>query len=551
MLRPARVPMFVLTAALVASLASADMPGMPGHVMSSAPPPLMSGLGPVHHTVTTRSPEAQKFFDQGLALCYGFNHDEAIRAFLHAADLDSSLMMAHWGVALALGPNINMPMDSTHEARAVDELARARGLVAGASALEREYLDALATRYGTPAGAARGARDTAYANAMRSLATRHPDDPDAGTLAAEAAMDLRPWHLWTADGRPEPGTEEIVAMLDQVLKGHPNHTGANHLMIHALEASPHPERAMTSANRLRTLAPGAGHLVHMPTHIDSRVGDWVTAGERNDLAAGVDRRYIADQKPDGVYPIMYFNHNLQFAAYAWTIAAAYAKAHPDAKEVTANGEAVVKDFPMAELVTNTTLVVETRFRHWDTIRAIPEPPQWMPATRGYWNWAQGTRLAMTGFPNEARVQLDSLRARASRLAPDYVIGLNPAPAVLAIAAAQLAGRIAETAKQPAEAIARWREAAALEDSLGYDEPPDWYAFSRESLGGVLLRSGDAAGAVQVFRDELERHPNSPRALFGLARALDVSGKTSEARTTEEAFEKAARAADVKLSIQEL
>ncbi|HUK63393.1 MAG TPA: hypothetical protein VLV15_08670, partial [Dongiaceae bacterium] len=490
-----RLAALVLAAALVAGAGFADdMSGMPAHDMSHTPPPLMSGLGPVHHAVTTRSAEAQKFFDQGLALCYGFNHDEAIRAFQHAADLDPTLMMAHWGVALALGPNINMPMDSTREARAVDELGRARALAAGASPFEREYLDALATRYGTPAGAARGARDTAYADAMRGLATRHPDDPDAGALAAEAAMDLRPWRFWTAGGHAEPGTEEIVAMLDRVLKTHPDHVGANHLLIHVLEASPHPERAMTAANRLRTLAPGAGHLVHMPTHIDARVGDWVTAGERNDLAAGVDRRYIADQKPDGVYPLMYFNHNLQFAAYAWTTAGAYAKARPDAREVTANGEAVVRDFPMAELVTNTTLVVETRFRHWDTVKAIPEPPEWMPATRGFWNWAQGMRLAATGYVPEARVELDSLRARASRIPPDYPIGLNSAPAVLAIASAQLAGRIAETAKQPGEAITHWREACALEDSLSYDEPPDWYAFSRESLGGVLLRSGDPAAA---------------------------------------------------------
>jgi hypothetical protein len=450
-----------LAAALVVGWADADdMPGMSGHAMSATPPPLMSGLGPVHHTVTTKSTEAQKFFDQGLALCYGFNHDEAIRAFQHAADLDPKLMMAHWGIALALGPNINLPMDSTHEVRAVDELGRAHALAAGASSSEREYLDALATRYGTPAGAARGARDTAYADAMKTLATRHPDDPDAGTLAAEAAMDLRPWHFWTADGKPEPGTQEIVAGLQRVLKQHPDHTGANHLLIHALEASPHPEQAMPAADRLRTLAPGAGHLVHMPTHIDSRVGDWVTTGERNDLAAGVDRRYIADQKPDGVYPIMYFNHNLQFAAYAWTMALAYGKAAVDAKEVTANGEAVVKDLPMAELVTNTTLVVETRFRHWDAVRAMPEPPEWMPATRGYWNWAQGMRLAATGFPKDARVQLDSLAARAARLTPDYVIGLNPGSAVLSIAAAQLAGRIAETEKQTSAAIGHWREAAA-------------------------------------------------------------------------------------------
>ncbi|MFI5372425.1 MAG: hypothetical protein ACHQ52_12775, partial [Candidatus Eisenbacteria bacterium] len=322
------VLVLAVTLAARAALAG-EMPGMTGHTMSA--PPLMSGLGPVHHVVGTRSKDAQRFFDQGLALCYGFNHDEAIRAFRHAAELDSTLAMAHWGSAFALGPNINMPMDSTHEVQAEQEMIRARALAGGATATDREYIDALSRRYGTPAGADRAARDSAYAGAMRALARRHPEDPDAGTLAADAMMNLMPWHYWTLDGRPQPGTEELVGLLEQVLKTHPDHTGANHMLIHAVEASPHPERASAAAERLKTLARSAGHLVHMPTHIGARLGDWVDCGERNDLAAQVDRRYIAAEKPEGMYPLMYYNHNLQFAAFAWTIAGAHSRALVDAK----------------------------------------------------------------------------------------------------------------------------------------------------------------------------------------------------------------------------
>ncbi|MFI5371682.1 MAG: tetratricopeptide repeat protein, partial [Candidatus Eisenbacteria bacterium] len=262
----------------------------------------------------------------------------------------------------------------------------------------------------------------------------------------------------------------------------------------------------------------------------------------------VDRRYIAAEKPEGMYPLMYYNHNLQFAAFAWTIAGAHSRALVDAKEVTANGEAVVKDVPFAELVTNTTLVVETRFRQWDAVRAIPEPAAGMPATRVFWNWAQGMRLASTGDVAGARAQLDSLRAHTARIPADYVFGLNPGRAVLSVAEAQLAARIAEGEHRTADAIAGWREACAREDSLSYDEPPDWYAFSRESLGGAMLRSGDAGGAADVFRSELTRHPNNPRALFGLARALEAAGRKSEADKTDAEYQKAARKADVTFSV---
>jgi len=541
--------LLVLVPLLAATVTLADdMPGMSAPSTSATPPPLMGGLGGVHHPVTTRSAEAQGFFDQGLALCYAFNHDEAIRAFRHAAGLDPALAMAHWGVALALGPNINLPMDAGRESLAVDEIAKARAIATGASGAEREYIEALATRYATPAGAMRAERDTAYRDAMRALASRHPDDPDAGVLFAESAMDLRPWMYWSAQGKAAPGTDEIVTTLEGVLKRFPNHTGANHLMIHALEASPHPEQASAAAMRLRELAPAAGHLVHMPTHIGARLGDWIDAGERNDRAAAVDERYVAEQAPEGVYPVMYLNHNLQFAAYGWTTAGAYERAMVDARKVTANGEAVVKDIPMVELVTNTVLVVQTRFRRWDEVKAIPEPPAWMPATRGSWDWAQGMRLASTGDAAGARAHLDSLRARAARFTDDYLIGLNPAGQVLSVAAAQLEARITEAEHGASAAVPMWRSAVTLEDALGYDEPPDWYAFSGESLGGALLRAGDARGAIEAFRAELARHPHSPRALFGLARALEAAGRKSEAASTDAEFRKQARMADVTFSV---
>ncbi len=542
----------VLAAIMAAHLALADdMPGMSATPGAAGPPPLMGGLGGVHHAVTIGSVEAQRFFDQGLALCYAFNHDEAVRAFRRAAELDPGLAMAHWGVAYALGPNINLPMDAGRESLAVTEIARARELSVGAGAAERDYIAALATRYALPAGAARAARDSAYCDAMRRLSKRYPTDDDAAVLFAESAMDLRPWQYWTPSGRPAPGTDEIVTTLEAVVKRSPGHTGGNHFLIHALEASPHPERASDAAMRLREAAPMAGHLVHMPTHIGARLGDWIDCGERNDRAAAVDERYVAEQAPQGVYPVMYLNHNLQFGAYGWATAGAYARALADAKKVTANGEAVVKEIPMAELVTNTTLIVQTRFRRWDEVKAIPEPPAHMPATRAYWDWAQGLRLAAAGDVAGATAHLDSLHARAARLPGDYLIGLNPASQVLRVAAAQLEARIAETRNGASAAVPLWRSALDVEDALGYDEPPDWYAFSGESLGGALLRAGDSKGAIEAFQSELSRHPHSPRALFGLARAYEAAGRKSDAATTDAEFKKQARMADVTFKVEEL
>ncbi len=287
------------------------------HEMASqatAPPPLYTDLGTWTHKITA-SPDAQKYFDQGLRLYYGFNHAEAIRAFQQAAKLDSNCAMAWWGVAVSAGPNINFPMDEAGAKTANEALAQANALAAKAGPAEQAYIEALGARYSPDPKASRTALDTAYCQAMKKLAQRFPDDLDAATLYAESILDLNPWNQWTHDGAPNPGTLDAIATLEGVLKQHPEHPGANHFYIHSVEASDHPERALAAAKRLETLVPGAGHLVHMPSHIYARVGRYEDALQRNKIAAAVDEKYIAEQKPEGIYPLMYYNHNIQFIMF--------------------------------------------------------------------------------------------------------------------------------------------------------------------------------------------------------------------------------------------
>src|ERR1043166_7729784 len=299
-------------------------------------PPLMPGLGDVHHPVSTKNRVAQQFFDQGLKLVYGFNHDEARRSFQHAAELDPNLAMAWWGVALTLGPNYNLPVDPQREKAGYDAAQRALALQENASDPERAYINALAVRYSKDPHADLHALDVDYKNAMAKVAARYPDDLDASTLYAESAMNLNPWHLWTADGKPAEGTEEIVWVLESVLKRDPNHLGANHYYIHAVEASPHPERALPSALRLGQLAPAAGHLVHMPAHIYARVGDHAASAHCNDMAAAADQRFFAQTHEQGVYPMMYYSHNLHFLAYAACMDGNFLEAKDAAARLVAN-----------------------------------------------------------------------------------------------------------------------------------------------------------------------------------------------------------------------
>ncbi|HEV2105733.1 MAG TPA: hypothetical protein VGU27_08380, partial [Candidatus Eisenbacteria bacterium] len=370
----------VLALALAAPALAADHDmstmGQPGPAYDSR------GLGPVHHPVTTRSPEAQRLFDQGLALCFAFNHDEAVRSFTRAARADSALAMAWWGIAYALGPNINLPVDSARSVQAYAAVQRAQALAAGASSAEQDYIAAMARRYAAVPPADRSSLDAAFRVAMRDVMQAHPDDPDAAAIYAESIMDLTPWNYWGRDGKPlRPDTDELVAVLEGLLAKHPDHPAANHYYIHAVEGSAHPERALVAAARLRTLAPDAGHLVHMPSHVMDRVGDYWEAAELNVKAAGVDSAYVARQHVEGIYPLMYWTHNRDFAASAFTRCGRYADALRYARTVRRTAEEAAPAMTMAEGFGDRPLFVQVVFHRWPAVLATPRPDSILVVTR--------------------------------------------------------------------------------------------------------------------------------------------------------------------------
>ena len=510
-------------------------------------PPLYPDLGTWSHKVSA-TPEAQRYFDQGLRLYYGFNHDEAIRAFREAARLDPACAMAWWGIAAAAGPNINLPMDEAGARTANAAIAQAVALAPHASAAEQAYIAALATRYSAEPGARRAALDTAYSVAMRKLRKRYPADADAGALFAESLLDLNPWNQWTRDGKPNPGTLEAVATLEAVLKRQPQHPGANHFYIHAVEASDDPARALPAARRLERLVPGAGHLVHMPSHIYARTGRYDDALERNRVAAAVDEKYIAEQRPQGVYPLMYYNHNIQFIWFSAMMEGRSAEALAAARKITGNvpGE-MIAQMPMLELVPPYPILTLVRFGRWDEALAEPLPPPSQRYASGLFHYARGEAFAAKGEGEPAAAELDSLRAAAALVPADMLISINRGTQLLRIAALALAGEIAARKGDTESAVARLREAVAAEDDLHYDEPPTWCYPVRHTLGAVLLKAGRAKDAEAVYRDDLRRHPGNGWSLLGLSQSLSAQGRTADARATDARFRRAWARADVMLT----
>jgi hypothetical protein len=540
------VALFLLCPVLVAAPACAQQPH--DHAPSTtAKAPLLEGLGPVRHPVTTRHPDAQKYFDQGLRLSYAFNHEEAGRSFREAARLDSTCAMAWWGAALVLGPNINLPMSAEAEAEAFRLAQKARAASGGASESDRAYIDALALRYGAEAGAARAARDSAYANAMRGVMKRYPDDLDAAVLTAEALMDLRPWDLWTIDGKPQPGTEEIVAILEGVLKRNSDHTGAIHLYVHAVEASPEPGRAEPYANRLAELAPYAGHLVHMPTHIHLRIGKYDEAVELNERAVAADRDYIRKHGVTGVYPMMYYPHNIHMR---WSALLSQGR-RKDALDAASQLEeavplSMVREMPMVEFFRAARPLTLARFGLWDEALREKAPGPGLPLTTGAWRYARGLALAGTGKQDQAGAERDSLAALAASLSADVYFGLNPAAPLMRFAATHLSGEIAFRAGRVEEAIQLLAQAAGQQDSLRYDEPPPWQQTARQSLGAVLLVANRPADAEAAYREDLARYPENGWSLFGLTQSLRAQKKSKEASAAEARFRKAWSRSDMKL-----
>jgi hypothetical protein len=541
----------VLAALAFAPAVRAQHPAEPAE---PKPPVLLSGLGSHRHPIATSSPEAQKFFDQGMVMLFGFNHDEAFRSFEKAAQLDPKAAMPRWGMALAIGSNYNDPAPEANRLkRARAEVDRALVLAASAPENERAYVDALAKRYAAdPESADKTALLRDYNAAMRELSRRYPDDLDAATLFAESGMNLRPWKLYRPDGTPEEGTEEIVAVLESVLKRDPNHPGANHYYIHAVEASRHPERALPSATRLETLVPSAGHLVHMPAHIYIRTGSYLEAEKSNAVAAEADRQYIRDSGASGMYPMMYYTHNIHFQSVAAAMAGRHGEAKKAADLLYAEALPGVAHEPMMEGFLTQPLFVALRFQRWEDVRRTEDPGSRLPLLRATWFYARALAAAATKDVKNARgLRTAYGAARDAVPAGSLASPQNSAAATLAVATSVLDARIAEAEGDRAAALAAWEKAVAAEDALAYDEPPAWYYPVRESHGAALLRAASAADAEKVFRADLDRNPRNPRSLLGLSKSLEAQGKTADAAFAHAQFEVAAKDADVPLRIEDL
>ena len=524
------------------------------HEASSHPVTLVTGLGDLHHPVSTRNPEAQKFFDQGLRFIYAFNHDEAARSFQHAAELDPKLAMAYWGVAEAVGPNYNDPADPDRYKHAHDAVQKAADLSSGASPSEQAYINAMARRF--PADPNSDLKKAAedYHDAMRDVSKQFPDDLDAATLFAESGMNLHPWGLWHQDGTPEAGTEEIVATLESVLKRDPNHLGAIHYYIHSVEASNNPERALAGANKLASLAPNAGHIVHMPAHIYIRTGDYEAAVKTNEQAAEVDRSYIKQTGEQGIYPMMYYSHNLHFVAMCGAMNGRYPEAKKNAALLVANVGPHVKEMPPLEGFMTIPMAVEVRFHHWNEILKMPAPDPAMKTATVFWHFGRGLAMAGTGKIADAEAEYKIVSEAEGATPPDVIFQMpinNKAKDIMKIAEDVMGAKIAMAKKDSTSAISLLREAVAIQDKLNYGEPPDWFYPVRENLGGALLMSGDAAGAEKVFREDLDRNPRNPRSLFGLQQSLLQQKRDYDAGFVQKQFDASWKGGPQALKVDDL
>ena len=528
----------------------ADTAAHPEHAADAATPAprttLLGNLGKYGRAITTTNAEAQQFFDEGLALLYGFNHDEAFRSFARAAALDDRAPMPHWGMALALGTNINDPAPAERVAKAYTHLAAARERAANGSAVEQELIAALARRYVENPTGDQSALEQAYSDAMGEVAARYPEDADVQTLYAESLMNLRPWRLYDAEGKPAPGTDRIVATLERVLAQHPEHPGANHYYIHAVEASKTPWRASESAKRLETLVPGAGHLVHMPAHIYIRTGQYARSAKSNADAARVDEGYFKLAGQQGMYPAMYYGHNLQFESAAAMFAGSFAQARRAARRTVELLEPMADMSPMLEPYALQEGWVLLRFGRWADALQVKAPPATRTVQAALYHYVRGAALAGQGKVDEAVREQQAMAEATKKVPEDLMISAtNLGHAILEVADADLAGRIAAARGDHAAAVAAFTRAVAAEDKLGYNEPPDWLLPTRERLGLELLAAGRPDQAEKAFRADLERNVGNPRSLYGVWKSLEAQTK-GDMNGARKAFVEAWAAADVTL-----
>ncbi len=522
-------------------------PGMPTATDVGSAVPLYHNLGDLSHKVTTASPEAQKYFDQGLRLTYAFNHDEAIASYTAATREDSTCAMCWWGIAYAMGPNINAPMDTAVYRPAYAAIQKAVALSPKATPYERDMIQAMAARYGPEPVANRAPLDSAYAKAIKAVAKKYPNDPEAQTLYAEALMDLTPWNYWDNRGtKPRAGTQEVVATLERTIARLPNHAGACHFYIHIVEASTTPARALPCADRLAKLMPGAGHLVHMPSHIYMRTGRYDLVADHNHEAVAEDQSFIQDRKPTGFYKYTYYPHNwhmlwmglIQLGRGSEAIAAS----RELVKVIPAD---VVATVPPLELYFPPSYWTLVRFGKYDEMLAEPAPAAALKYTTAMWRYSRGIALAAKGNAAEAQAELDSVAARAAATPADAMAGINSQKNMLSLAERHLAGRIALAKGDTAAAIQALEQAITLEDGLTYDEPPAWYHPIRQELAGVHLALAHPKVAEKLYREDLVHYPNNGWSLYGLARSLEAQKKTAEAGKVDEQYRRIWDKADVK------
>jgi tetratricopeptide (TPR) repeat protein len=522
-------------------------------VQSAAVPgqlaPRLQNLGDHKFPVTTSSPRAQLFINQGMMLTYGFNHAEATRSFREAARLDPDCAMAYWGMALVVGPNINMDMPPEAEAKGYELIQKALSLKSNVSERERAYIDALAKRYSAEAKPNRAALDRAYVEAMRNLHHRYPEDLDAAALYAESVMDLRPWDYWTRDMQPYPETVEVLRVLESVLERNPNHPGAIHYYIHTVEVA-RPQLAEAGAERLERLAPGAGHLVHMPSHIYRRVGRYSEASKSNEDAIAADEDYITQCRAQGVYPLAYYPHNIHFLWDSASMEGRSQVAITAARKASSSiPDGAWRDIPLLHQFLVAPLFSYTRFGQWDLILSEPSPPEDSLFWTGVWHYARGLAFTATGKVDEASKELGSLRNIAEDKSLEgyrVTFSRNGAKAILDIATAVLEGELAAKRGDYEKAIAQLHRGVLLEDNLIYNEPPDWHVPVRQSLGAVLLEAGRPAEAEAIYWQDLQLNRENGWSLFGLTQSLRAQGKEEQAVLMEKRFRKAWGQADVTL-----
>lgn len=511
-----------------------ELAAQPGPDGSLAP--RLQNLGDHTFPVRTRNRDAQRFMNQGLNLAYAFNHAEAGRAFREAARLDPNLAMAYWGQALVLGPNINAPMDPANESRAYELIQQAVALKSRASRSEQAYIDALAMRYsGNPAE--RAERDLGYAQAMKELHERYPNDLNAATLYVEAMMDLRPWGYWMRDGTPHEGTAEIVALTERIIARDPRHPGALHLYIHLLEPTREAWKAEQAADTLLTLMPAAGHMVHMPAHIYQRVGRYADAIHSNELAILADEDYITQCRAQGLYPMGYYPHNIHFLWFAATFDGQSALAIDSARKLAVGvPDEVLVEAPMLAIFRVTPYFALTRFGRWQEMLTEPPPPAGQPFLQAGWHYARGLSLLATGRVSEAEAELVALNAMMGDPGLDApLFSPNTGRAVMVVAPQVLAGEIAATRGDFDTALLHLERAVRLEEALVYTEPAEWHYPVRHTLGAVLLQAGRPGEAETVYWADLARHPDNGWALYGLMQALSAQGKQDEAALIQARF----------------